>query len=111
MKPLLEKGADPDLARSGDKSTLLHYAVQFRVETIQLLLDYGANVSARDENGLQPLHIVAGAKTYRQHQRGTMWKRYKLNKDIIQRLLEGGARLLDTDDLGHTALDYAMKTS
>lgn len=109
MKPLLEKGADPDLVQSGDKSTLLHYAVGYMgVEATKLFLDYGANVSARDDDGLQPLHIAAGAKTYRRHQRGNMLASYCLNKEIIQLLLGAGASILDPDDLGHTALGYAM---
>lgn len=109
MKPLLEKGADPDLFQYGHKCTLLHCAILLeRVEATQLLLGYGANVSARDDDGLQPLHIAAGATTYREHQRGNMLASHCLNKEIIQLLLGAGARILDTDDLGHTALDYAL---
>ena len=62
MKPLLEKGADPDLIQYGHKRTLLHHAVHCEeVEVTQLLLDHGANVFACDDDGLQPLHIAAGS--------------------------------------------------
>lgn len=108
MKPLLEKGANPDLTDSGCKSTLLHFAVCYmEVEVTQLLLDYGANVSARDDSGSQPLHLAAGERTYHRRQQGDM-SSYHLDKEIIQLLLGAGASILDTDDYGHTALDYAM---
>lgn len=87
----------------------MHCAVLLEiVEATQLLLDYGANVFPRDDDELQPLHIAADAGTYRQHQQGNILASYYLYKDIIQLLLGAGARILDTDDLGHTALDYAM---
>ena len=66
VKLLVENGAD---LRSVDKSknrTLLHYtALAFDADTMQLLLDKGADIHAQDKTGLTVLHIAAMSGHYR----------------------------------------------
>lgn len=64
MKLLLEKGASPTDAIWGESTTLLHRSALYGIaEAIPLLLSHGAEISTRDGNGFQPLHIAAGAGT------------------------------------------------
>ena len=62
---LLEAGADPNSAKNHRRSGPLHYAADGngpdwnttrQVQTIQCLLDAGADISAQDKNGASPLH-------------------------------------------------------
>ena len=55
IRLFLERGGDVD-SISGNHSTMLHVAMQWgSLEVVHLLLDYGANINARDENGQTPL--------------------------------------------------------
>ena len=62
---LLEAGADPNSTKNHRRSGPLHYAADGngpdwnttrRVQTIQCLLEAGADISAQDKNGASPLH-------------------------------------------------------
>ena len=64
---LLAAGADPNAAMNHRRSTPLHYAAdgyingpdwnaKRQVQTIQCLLDAGAEINAQDKNGATPLH-------------------------------------------------------
>jgi len=56
IRLFLEHGGDIDSTSSTD-STMLHVAVEkASLEVVHLLLDCGANINARDENGQTPLH-------------------------------------------------------
>jgi len=123
VKFLIEKGAQVD-ARSNNGSTPLHRAAQASIsnryrypllcmtsihpdyrrdieevrqrplEMIQLLLDTGAQVDARDEDGNTPL-IVAAKGTDR--------------PEIIQLLIEKGAEVNARNNDGSTALMVAAR--
>lgn len=86
-------GLDPELAtaRNINGLTPLHWSGNELPETIQLLLDSGADLDAQDKNGLTPL----------QH-----WVRY-WEDDESEFLIGAGADLELTDDLGRTALHLA----
>ena len=66
VKLLVKNGAD---VRSVDKAknrTLLHYiTLAFDADTIELLLDKGADIHAQDKIGLTVLHIAAMSGHYR----------------------------------------------
>jgi len=64
---LLAAGADPNAAKNHRQSGPLHYAAdgyvngpawnpERQVQTIECLLDAGAEINARDKNGATPLH-------------------------------------------------------
>jgi hypothetical protein len=64
---LLATGADPNATSNHRCSSPLHYAAdgyitgpvwdaKRQVETIQCLLEHGANINAQDKNGATPLH-------------------------------------------------------
>jgi len=67
VRLLLAAGADPNSTRNHRKSSPLHYAADGyinvpawnengQVQTIECLLDAGANINAQDKNGATPLH-------------------------------------------------------
>jgi len=67
VRLLLAAGADPNSTRNHRQSGPLHYAADGyingpdwnatrQVQTIQCLLDAGANIDAQDKNGASPLH-------------------------------------------------------
>jgi len=67
VRLLLAAGADPNSTRNHRQSGPLHYAADGyingpdwnatrQVQTIQCLLDAGADINARDKNGASPLH-------------------------------------------------------
>lgn len=62
----------------------MHYAAEKSVSCVNLLLQYGAEVDARDANECTPLH----------------WAAYKNNYTCVRRLLENGANP-DASDLNN----------
>lgn len=101
-------------AQSTKGDTALHFAAHIGDEKVmQLLLANGDDASAPDEDGLRPLHYVAGAvslhlKVYDDWVK----KRVDLDKShigIIGMLLEKGACVSETDRFGLTAIDYAVR--
>src|SRR3989441_11757930 len=67
VRLLLAAGADPNSAKNHRQSGPLHYAAdgyingpdwnaKRQVQTIQCLLDAGADINAQDKNGASPLH-------------------------------------------------------
>jgi len=61
------------------------------VEVVRMLLENGAQINARDSNGMTPLHAAADWHT----------------SVVIRELLQHGADLLAVDDYGHTPFDRA----
>lgn len=126
MKLLLEKGASPTIAIldegatfkeiTFEATTLLHQAALYGIaEAIPLLVSHGAEISTRDGNGFQPLHIAAGAGTeiklkmpqFQALVSETL--RFRPRREVVQALLEGGANISATDRQGRTALDHARR--
>ena len=95
VKLLLEHGGHTEEA--GDLGqTLLHIAVQkTSLSTIGLLLDYGADILAKDNSGNTPLHHVAS------------YNRTNLGTKTVELLLDRGADVGATDDIGATPLHRA----
>jgi ankyrin repeat protein len=108
MRLLIEKGADAKL-KLKDEATPLHATVGIGVrqamgdaalsgpkpaqveETIQFLLDHGADINAANATGMTPLHGAA--------QKGA--------DEIVQYLADHGAKLDIKDKRDRTALDIA----
>ena len=60
VRLLLSRGASIDMAANEGNSTVLHTAAQYnRAEIAGVLIDAGADVSARDKFQMQPLHYAA----------------------------------------------------
>lgn len=58
---LLKKGMDPNRLSYG--SSALHLATELgTVETMQVLVHYGADINSLDKEGMTPLHIAAKAR-------------------------------------------------
>jgi ankyrin repeat protein len=65
---------------------------QRSIESLQLLLQAGADINAKDSRGLSPLHEAA---------------RWGWN-DVVQFLVENGADLTAKDSRGNTPVDSAL---
>ena len=90
VKTLLEAGAHPDDC-SEDHITPLMVAVQFdSPQTVQMLLDHGANPLARDDDGLRPIHYLTGNDTD--------------ELKIADLLIKSGEDVNVTDNTGNTPL-------
>lgn len=63
---LLKQGADPNAFTGSNRETSLHLAALFREQSeifLELLLDNGADIHARDKNGNTPLHRAIDPKS------------------------------------------------
>jgi ankyrin repeat protein len=92
---LLSRGANPNVQDDSEPSyTPLHSAVHFgHAEVSRLLLQYRADINARNSKGQSPLH-------------------YALEKgrvNVARLLLEHGANIYAEDNNGRTALQVALK--
>ena len=64
VRLILDAGADPDAAMPEDKTFALHEAVRTRdLGTIEALLDAGATLDLKDEDGLTALHVAEALPT------------------------------------------------
>ncbi len=91
---LLAKGAGPNLASNNPMRVCpLHSAVAGRhMEIVRMLVEAGADVNARQQQGFTPLHGAAQAG----------------DEEMARFLLGNGAHHQTRSDAGQTALDLAM---
>ncbi|MDI6812191.1 MAG: ankyrin repeat domain-containing protein [Desulfitobacteriaceae bacterium] len=87
---LLERGGNEEEA-AGDKPLLMVAAAAGRTDNVRLLLDNGADINARDQEGRTAL----------------MWAAKAGKKDTVKFLLEGGADADAVDHEGNRALEHA----
>jgi ankyrin repeat protein len=56
---LLQNGADIDIQTTGEEQTATHYAAKNdAIDSLQMLLGYGANIDARDCKNRTPLQVL-----------------------------------------------------
>lgn len=93
LELLLSKGADVNAVAKNPTNVMpIHSAVSQRhLEITKLLLNNGANVSAKQQGGFTPLHEAA--------QSGSL--------DLVMLLVERGASINDRNDKGATPLALA----
>ena len=93
VKQHLADGSDIELKCTGCGSTALgHAAKNGHKEIAELLVENGADVSAKDEDGWTPLFYPAGGG----------------KKEVVEILISNGADVNATDDSGKTPLDVAI---
>jgi len=92
---LINKGADVNVTMEPSGITPLHLAIGHDLEfsLITLMLDKGADVTARTEGGETPLHFAA----------------YSSTPSIIQVLLSRGVDIYARNDAGHTPCQSAIE--
>ena len=60
IRVLLDLKADPDVIKTEDGKTPLHYAAQYgTLASAEILISYNADVNSQDFNGTTPLHEAA----------------------------------------------------
>ncbi len=94
VKALLEAGARPDDSWDSHVTPLMDAVSYNQLQTVQLLLDHGANPGARDGNGRLPLHYISGFGPD--------------NLMIVEVLLRRGNDVNSADDDGQTPLMQAV---
>ena len=92
VKLLLEKGANPNATFRGTNILMNIVSNQSNIEILDLMLNHGADINARDPNRLTPL----------------MYATFNKEKPelLITELLKRGANPKLTDNKGHNASDY-----
>lgn len=90
VKVLLEAGANPN-ARNLHGRSAMHYRHDANV--VKLLIDYGGDVNAQDENGITPLRNAICRREF----------------DLIQLLLDAGADPDLRDKTGKSSREYALE--
>lgn len=107
---LLVKGSATVDIRTKNKKTPLHLATEESYfNMIKLLLDYGAEVNAQDDEGMTPLHFVVKKGTLQQElltalmssMKGTQVEKIK----IACLLVESGAKIDVRNSSGKTPID------
>lgn len=107
LNVLLEAKADPNVRCDAGSPTVLHYAIRphnasllspYAVDTVPLLLRYGADVNARSAERGTPLHYLA-----------TVCGRHPHHLRVMTMLLQAGADPKLADDNGDTPLLEASK--
>ena len=90
---LLEKGANPDICIDSICNTpLMRASMMGDVEICTILLKYGANVDARNSEGVTPLMLAA----------------MNGQRFVLSVLIEKGASANISDEYGNVALHYAV---
>ncbi len=92
FKKMLERGADPNGIGSSGSIPLIQSEVQRkRVEYVQLLIDFGANVNVAGSKQYTPLHIAVQVDSC----------------EMIQLLVQNGADMSLEDKYGRTPIELA----
>ena len=104
---LIEHNADI-YNRDGSGETPLHQAAspeieRDNIEIMQVLLDYGADPNARDNDGSTSLHFSSWRK------RGNTWSSGKGTVEGTRLLLKHGAIIDAEDNEGKTPLQLALE--
>lgn len=120
LKEILDKGNVDVNSQNDTGQTALHIAMDEQV--IQLLISKGADVNAKDAQGMTPIFnkeinliillVKAGANINLQSSKGNtalMWFAYSGYLDGIKYLVSQGAGIKAKNTDNHTALDIAEK--
>ncbi len=59
VKLLIEYGADVNIVQKGNSSVLHHYVIEGDIELVQFIIDNGANINVKDNNGMTPLDLAS----------------------------------------------------
>ncbi|MCM8539915.1 MAG: ankyrin repeat domain-containing protein [Lentisphaeraceae bacterium] len=100
LKQEVENGLNPNVRVEGDEWNMLHMAlvsltIPVEISIIQLLLDLGVEINAKDSNGWTPIHYAV---------------RRKNNFSIIKQLIENGANLNIANNDAQTPLVLSIIT-
>jgi len=91
VKSLLDSGADIETRNPADgRTALMLAALQRRNLLVDLLIQRGAKIEARDDDGVTAL----------------MWAAFGSNADAVRALRKAGASLETKDKFGKTARDW-----
>lgn len=104
LKVLLENGADANAVDEYGRFPLHCAVVMNNVESIRMLLDYGAKVDSIDkETGKGPLDLAVT------HEGSSTTLRSNFDKDIINLLVEHGARLHKVEEYGQEMFENTVR--
>jgi hypothetical protein len=104
---LIERGASPDRLSECDMTPLMFAVEHELVDSIEALVRAGANLNAQNSRGLSPIHWAVDIAID-----GTLQTKGKLGSEptqIVEFLLEHGAKVDLRDRLGETPLDATRR--
>ena len=125
VKTIVEK--HPDCINQKDEYgfTVLHdLAGEEQYEILQFLIDHGANVNEKNDNGITPLHLAAwpeiveilgknGADLEAKSNNGDTplisLSAEQESEDVMEALLKAGAQVHARNNSGKSALDIAIR--
>jgi serine/threonine-protein phosphatase 6 regulatory ankyrin repeat subunit A/serine/threonine-protein phosphatase 6 regulatory ankyrin repeat subunit B len=95
--PVDDKEINPKDGKENGWTALMWAAEKGDKEVCELLISKGADVNAKDKNGLTPLHLAC-------------WQEAKDSSASVKALLEAGANVKATDKDGWTPLHFAAQS-
>jgi ankyrin repeat protein len=107
---LLARGTDVNAANNDGETALMQAANGFQPDIVQLMLDKGATVNARDKRGRTCLMTILDAKVFSEFKDVFKTNDYTVGfVSIVREMIERGVDINAMDADGNTALLLAVR--
>jgi len=106
VKELLDKGVNVNMLGPNRNTPIMEAAFAGHLDTVKLLLDHGADLSARKDDGATPMTLAPHREIIDlfKNVNALVDAASKGNNQLVKALIEKGAPLNGLDQFGHSAL-------
>ncbi len=106
VKELLDKGVNVNLLGPNRNTPIMEAVFAGHLETVKLLLDHGADLSARKDDGATPMTLAPNREIIDlfKNLNALVDAASKGDNQVVKALIEKGAPLNGLDQFGHSAL-------